>query len=130
MLQIKTVVAICILLYISTLSRAESEDHLFDMHTTEDHHNEHSNNENIGRAIGITIFAGFASFIGAFSIFCIKKEYIGVLPASLAFSAGVTVHLTFMSLIPEAIALLGPEHDGHEEEQTGHNEHDSHEETE
>eukprot|EP01084_Bolivina_argentea_P040556 74936_1 len=61
-----------------------------------------SEGSNVWVALGITTFAGFASFIGAFSIFCIKKEQTAVVPCSLAFAAGVTIYLSFVHLIPES----------------------------
>merc|ERR1712130_609898 len=76
----------------------------FGQHDHDEHdHDEHPSSADIWRAIGITTFAGLAAFIGGFSIFCIKKEQIGVMPASLSFSSGVIIYLSFVGLIPESI---------------------------
>eukprot|EP01084_Bolivina_argentea_P112466 200579_1 len=116
MFNIKFIITILSLHMITILCQdtTDSHDH-FDIGTTDSHDHDHEDTQHIWRAIGITVFAGFASFIGAFSIFCIKKEYIGIMPSSLAFAAGVTIHLTFNSLIPESIEQFN--HSTHEKSQ-------------
>eukprot|EP01084_Bolivina_argentea_P025213 46892_1 len=56
-------------------------------------------------AFGITVLAGFAAFIGAFSIFCIKQSDLPrVIPIALSFSAGIILHLSFAHLVEESRA--------------------------
>eukprot|EP01083_Nonionella_stella_P276203 938365_1 len=90
-----TIIAFFMLYVTTTMSETEHVHEHAD--STED------NTENIWTAIAITSSAGFASFLGALAIFCIKKEHMNVLPCSLAFAAGVTVYLSFVTLIPESI---------------------------
>ena len=69
-------------------------------------------------AFGITVLAGFAAFIGALSVFCIKKEQVRyVVPVALSFSAGVIIHLSFLHLVAHAVEnfqfVLGEDVSGH-----------------
>ena len=72
-------------------------------------------------AFGITVLAGLAALIGAFSIFCIKKSQLKhIVPIALAFSTGIIIHITFLHLISHAVEdfqfVLGmdEEHHGHD----------------
>jgi len=78
--------------------------HTSDFDEHEHDHDDHE--EDAGLAMAITIAAGFAAFLGAFSMFCIKREQLGVIPVALGFSSGVVVYLSFVNLIPECIELL------------------------
>eukprot|EP01083_Nonionella_stella_P273618 928284_1 len=106
MVQIKVIITI-LLLFITTTISQHAHEHIDEIHdenstTTDlDDHNDHD--ENTWTAIGITTFAGCASFLGAFAMFFIKPEYIGIMPATLAFAAGVTIYLALVNLIPESI---------------------------
>merc|ERR1719471_2208610 len=87
-----------------------SEDHFdhstTDSHDHESHEHDHDDHGDAGLAMVITVCAGFAAFIGAFSMFCIKPEQLGVVPIALGFVSGVVVYLTFINLIPECIELM------------------------
>eukprot|EP01083_Nonionella_stella_P040150 109132_1 len=72
----------------------------------DDHDTDHNDETTIWTAFAITCFAGCAAFLGGFSIFCVKIDQIGVMSCALSFSAGVTIHLSLVSLIPECIELL------------------------
>eukprot|EP01084_Bolivina_argentea_P259660 438192_1 len=87
------------------------DDHDHDEHDDHDDHDYHHDTHYtdmgaIWRALAITCFAGFAAFLGGFSIFCVKPDQIGVMSSALSFSAGLTIHLSLVTLIPECIALL------------------------
>merc|ERR1719242_2019325 len=85
----------------------DSHDHEHDSHDHDDlDDHDHGDEQNVGLAFAITFAAGFAACLGATSIFCVKPEQLGVIPATLGFSSGVVVYLSFMNLIPECIELL------------------------
>eukprot|EP01084_Bolivina_argentea_P232064 391203_1 len=99
-----TISCICLLIAIAQAQHDhEEEEH----ETHEDDHAESDTMTSL-KAVGITTFAGCAAFIGFFSIFCIKKERLGVdvVAYSLAFSSGVICHLSFINLIPECVEQL------------------------
>merc|ERR1711879_404617 len=105
----------------------DSHDHDHDSHEHDDlddhdhehDHDDHGDEQNVGLAFAITFAAGFAACLGATSIFCVKPEQLGVVPAALGFSSGVVVYLSFMNLIPECIELLN-ESTGEESESLAH----------
>lgn len=83
-----------------------------DFSTTHHHHHpDPSPGEGLGvaasdkwRAFGITVFAGFATFIGAFIVFCVRKSNLKrTIPGFLLFSAGVILHLAFLHLVPHTV---------------------------
>jgi len=96
----------------------DHDDHDHDDHDDHDHdEHEHDHDEaNAGLAMAITIASGFAAFLGASSICCVKREHLGMIPAALGFSSGVVVYLSFMNLIPECIEMLY--HSGGEESES------------
>ena len=96
--------------------------------STTDHHHHHDPTaapaESIvtsdkWRAFGITVFAGFATFIGAFIVFCVNKSNLKRnIPAFLLFSAGVIIHLAFLHLVPHTVdnfqfVMGADDHDHH-----------------
>merc|ERR1719361_2757397 len=114
--MIKSVQFWCLILFVLpfVLAQEDSHDHEHDhehdsleFHTSDfDEHDHDDHEEDAGLAMAITIAAGFAAFLGAFSMFCIKREQLGVIPVTLGFSSGVVVYLSFVNLIPECIELL------------------------
>ena len=104
------------------------DEYWYYMHDSHDHETTHYHPSEDGMeitsddkwaAFGITVLAGFAAFLGAFSIFCIKKGQLQyVIPVALAFSVGVILHLGFLDLIPHSVEnfefALGEEVDGHD----------------
>ena len=82
----------------------EESDHIFNTTEHDSHEHEHDHeSDNAGLALLITCFAGTAAFIGCFTVFCINPKAMMVIPISLSFAAGVIIHLSFMSLVPESI---------------------------
>lgn len=110
-IRLQTLFLLCLLLFVAVTFAADDHDHDHDHdHDEELEHDDHDHDdheeENIGLAFAITTGAGLAALIGACSIFCVKKEWVGLISASLSFSAGVIIYLSFMGLIPESIHML------------------------
>jgi len=63
--------------------------------------------ENIGQALILTTAAGFATSIGSTIAYFIKKPKMSYLSFSLGFSAGVMIFISFVELLPEALAGVG-----------------------
>ena len=63
--------------------------------------------ENIGQALILTTVAGFATSIGSIIAYFIKKPKMSYLSFSLGFSAGVMIFISFVELLPEALAGVG-----------------------
>lgn len=55
----------------------------------------------------MTLFAGLSTGIGSMIAFFAKRTNTRFLSASLGLSAGVMIYVSFMELMPEAVALLG-----------------------
>ncbi len=100
----------CLVLLFLAFVLADDDSHDDEFHASEDSHDDdhdHDHEEgDVGLAFLITICAGFASFIGAFAVFCVKREQLAVVPVALGFCSGVVVYLAFMNLIPECVELL------------------------
>lgn len=62
--------------------------------------------ENLTLAIFITLFAGLSTGIGGSIVYLSNKINVKLLSASLGFSAGVMLYVSFMELIPEALASI------------------------
>lgn len=62
---------------------------------------------NIGIAFLLTILAGLSTGLGGAIAYFIKKPKIIYLCFSLAFSAGVMIYISFVELLPKAIATSG-----------------------
>lgn len=60
--------------------------------------------ENIVEALVLTALAGFATGIGSAIAYFIKKPKMSYLSFSLGFSAGVMIFISFVELLPEALA--------------------------
>lgn len=63
--------------------------------------------QNIGIALLLTAMAGLSTGIGSSIAYFIKKPKIVYLSFSLGFSAGVMIYISFMELLPDAIAGVG-----------------------
>ena len=75
-------------------------------------------------AFGVTVLAGFAAFLGVFSIFCIPRKWLQkIIPIVLFFSAGIILHLSFLILVPHAIDSF--HHALHDNESLSHSEVDA-----
>lgn len=59
--------------------------------------------ENILIALGLTLFAGMATGIGALLAFFTRATNTKVIATALGLSAGVMVYISFMELLPEAM---------------------------
>jgi len=68
-------------------------------------------NEHVGLALLLTLLAGLSTGIGSAIAYFIKKPKIVYLSFALGLSAGVMIYISFMEMLPEAIAGLG-EHYG------------------
>jgi len=113
----KAIQCLCLVVFFLAFVLAEEDSHDHDhsdehddeFHTTDidlDGHEHDDHEEDAGLAMAITVAAGFAAFLGASSMFCVKREQVGVIPATLGFSSGVVVYLSFVNLIPECVELL------------------------
>jgi ZIP family zinc transporter len=58
-------------------------------------------------AFFLTILAGLSTGIGSTIAYFIKKPKLGYLSFSLGFSAGVMVYISFVELLPQALAHIG-----------------------
>ena len=63
--------------------------------------------ENIGQALILTTFAGSFTGIGSGIAYFIKKPKIGYLSFFLGFSSGVMIYISFVELMPQALAGAG-----------------------
>lgn len=61
---------------------------------------------NFTQALLLSTLAGLATAVGGALAFCIKKKNLALLAVGLGFSAGVMVYVSFMELLPQAMALL------------------------
>ena len=57
-------------------------------------------------AFSLTLMAGLSTGIGSLLAFFAKRTSTGFLSASLGFSAGVMIYVSFMDLLPTAFADL------------------------
>jgi len=62
---------------------------------------------NIKIALLLTVIAGFSTGIGSAIAYFIKKPKIAYLSFSLGLSAGVMIYISFMELLPGALAAVG-----------------------
>lgn len=62
---------------------------------------------NIGLALLLTALAGLSTGIGSAIAYFIRKPKIIYLSFSLGFSAGVMIYISFMELLPQALASKG-----------------------
>jgi len=62
---------------------------------------------NIGLALLLTTLAGLSTGIGGAIAYFIKKPKMIYLSLSLGFSAGIMIYISFMELMPKAIAAIG-----------------------
>ena len=62
---------------------------------------------NVGIALGLTVVAGLSTGIGSAIAYFIKRPKIVYLSFALGLSAGVMIYISFMELLPDAIANLG-----------------------
>ena len=60
--------------------------------------------ENIGQALILTTIAGSSTGIGSAIAYVIKKPKMAYLSFSLGFSAGVMIYISFVELMPKALA--------------------------
>ncbi|HDT11231.1 MAG TPA: zinc transporter ZupT, partial [bacterium] len=65
------------------------------------------NTENFLSAFGLTLFAGLSTGIGGLFAFFSKRINTRFLSASLGFSAGVMIYVSFVEMLPEAFESLG-----------------------
>jgi len=65
------------------------------------------NTENFLFAFGLTLFAGLSTGIGGLFAFFSKRINTRFLSASLGFSAGVMIYVSFVEMLPEAFESLG-----------------------
>jgi len=63
--------------------------------------------ENIGQALILTTIAGSSTGIGSAIAYVIKKPKMAYLSFSLGFSAGVMIYISFVELMPTAVAGAG-----------------------
>ena len=63
-------------------------------------------------ALGLTMVAGLSTGIGSIIAFATKKTDNRFLSAAMGLSAGVMLYVSFMELIPEAVAQLNQTFDG------------------
>lgn len=64
----------------------------------------------IAGAFLLTVFAGLATGIGSLIAFFAKRTNTTFLAAALGLSAGVMIYVSFVELLPDAIALLSEYH--------------------
>lgn len=62
--------------------------------------------ENVGMAFMLTILAGLATGIGSTIAFFVKDKSTKLLTFAMGFAAGVMLYVSFMEILPEAIAKL------------------------
>jgi len=62
---------------------------------------------NVALALIIPTIAGLCTGIGSAIAYLIKKPKLSYLSFSLGFSAGVMIYISFMELLPEALARVG-----------------------
>ena len=62
--------------------------------------------DNLLLAFLLTLFAGLATGVGSFLAFFTKRTNTKVLSASLGFSAGVMIYVSFAEILPESQASL------------------------
>ncbi len=67
--------------------------------------------ETILQALALTFVAGAATGVGALISITARKTDTRILSGALGLSAGVMVYISFMELLPEAIASLSADHD-------------------
>jgi ZIP family zinc transporter len=60
-----------------------------------------------GIALGLTLLAGLSTGIGSAIAYFIRRPKIAYLSFSLGLSAGVMIYVSFMELLPQAIATSG-----------------------
>ena len=65
--------------------------------------------QNVGVALGLTLVAGLSTGIGSAIAYFIGHPRVVYLSFSLGLSAGVMVYVSFMELLPSAIADGNPE---------------------
>lgn len=65
------------------------------------------NTENFWFALGLTLFAGLSTGVGSVLAFLSKKINIRFLAASLGFSAGVMIYVSFVEILPKSMESLG-----------------------
>ncbi len=63
--------------------------------------------QNVGVALGLTLLAGLSTGIGSAIAYFIGHPRVVYLSFSLGLSAGVMVYVSFMELLPSAIASVG-----------------------
>ncbi len=63
--------------------------------------------ENVGIALALTLVAGLSTGIGSAIAYFIKHPKIIYLSFSLGLSAGVMIYVSFMELLPSAVARVG-----------------------
>ena len=68
---------------------------------------EHAAGSDVFWALALTILAGLSTAIGAAIDYFIKKPRMSYLSFSLGFSAGVMIYVSFMEMMPSAIAAVG-----------------------
>lgn len=61
---------------------------------------------NILIAFSLTLFAGLSTGIGSFIAFFAKKTNVKFLSASLGFSAGVMIYVSFIEIFPKSLEIL------------------------
>lgn len=74
-------------------------------------------NENVPIAFALTVLAGLSTGIGSLLALFIKDEQRRFLNFAMGLAAGVMIYLSFMEMLPHAIAKLSahhPAHDGHD----------------
>jgi len=69
--------------------------------------------ENVSSAFLLTLFAGASTGIGSLLAIYEKKSSPGFLSASLGFSAGVLLYLSFAGIFPESLEVLEESMEGH-----------------
>jgi zinc transporter, ZIP family len=62
---------------------------------------------NVGIAFALTLFAGLSTGIGSAIAYFIRYPKIIYLAFALGLSAGVMIYVSFMELLPEAVAMVG-----------------------
>jgi len=63
----------------------------------------------IGLALTLPLLAGLSTGIGSTIAYLVKRPKLSYLSFSLGFSAGVMIYVSFIELLPEALAKLGKE---------------------
>ena len=71
-------------------------------------------------ALGLSLFAGAATGIGAALTFAVKKNDFKIFALGMSFSAGVMIYLSFMDILPMAIEHMKGGFDGGESGRLGH----------